>query len=333
MRLFRILVILTFGFVLNAPPALAQSIDLPSLGDAGSEDLPPATERRLGEQIMLEVRRDPDYLSDTETSEYLNHLGYQLVAVSPSRSLDFVFFAIRDPMMNAFALPGGFIGVHSGLVLAAQSESELAGVLAHEIGHVTQRHIARMLAKQRESAALALGALLLALLAARSGSSSSGDLAQAAVLGSQAAIIQQQLNFSREAEREADRVGFQTLTEAGFDSRGMEAFFSRLQSGSRIYESAAPAYLRTHPMTVERISDMQNRTRDLRAKQRPDSLDFQLMRARLRVLQETTTQGWRNALEYYNGQLKNQTTSSEIAARYGVTVAALKLNQPELAVQ
>ena len=333
MRLFRILVILTFGFVLNAPPALAQSIDLPSLGDAGSEDLPPATERRLGEQIMFEVRRDPDYLSDTETSEYLNHLGYQLVAVSPSRSLDFVFFAIRDPMMNAFALPGGFIGVHSGLVLAAQSESELAGVLAHEIGHVTQRHIARMLAKQRESAALALGALLLALLAARSGSSSSGDLAQAAVLGSQAAMIQQQLNFSREAEREADRVGFQTLTEAGFDSRGMEAFFSRLQSGSRIYESAAPAYLRTHPMTVERISDMQNRTRDLRAKQRPDSLDFQLMRARLRVLQETTTQGWRNALEYFNGQLKNQTTSSEIAARYGVTVAALKLNQPELAVQ
>ncbi len=133
--------------MLNAPPALAQSIDLPSLGDAGSEELSPATERKLGEQIMFEVRRDPDYLSDTETSEYLNHLGYQLVAVSSSRSLDFVFFAIRDPMLNAFALPGGFIGVHTGLVLAAQSESELAGVMAHEIGHVTQRHIARMLAQ------------------------------------------------------------------------------------------------------------------------------------------------------------------------------------------
>ncbi len=318
---------------LNAPPALAQSIDLPSLGDAGSEELSPATERKLGEQIMLEVRRDPDYLSDTETSEYLNHLGYQLVSVSPSRSLDFVFFAIRDPMLNAFALPGGFIGVHTGLVLAAQTESELAGVMAHEIGHVTQRHIARMLAKQRESAALALGAMLLALLASRAGGSSSGDMAQAAIVGTQAALIQQQLNFSREAEREADRVGFQTLTDGGFDSRGMEGFFGRLQSGTRLYESAAPAYLRTHPMTVERISDMQNRTRNLRVKQRADSLDFQLIRARLRVLQETTTQGWRDALEYFNGQLKNQTTASEIAARYGIAVAALKLNQPDLAVQ
>ena len=333
MRQFRLLIVALFSFVLNAPPALAQSIDLPSLGDAGGEELSPAIERKLGEQIMLEVRRDPAYLPDTETSEYLNHLGYQLVAVSPSRSLDFVFFAIRDPMLNAFALPGGFIGVHTGLVLAAQTESELAGVMAHEIGHVTQRHIARMLAKQRESAALAIGALLLALLAARAGGSSSGDMAQAAVVGTQAALIQQQLNFSREAEREADRVGFQTLTDGGFDSRGMEGFFGRLQAGTRIYESAAPAYLRTHPMTVERISDMQNRTRNARVKQRADSLDFQLIRARLRVLQETTNQGWRDALEYFNGQLKNQTAASGMAAEYGVAVAALKLNQPDLAVQ
>ena len=335
-RLYRLLVVTLTAFALNAPvapPSAAQSIDLPSLGDAGSEELPPATERKLGEQIMLEVRRDPNYLADTETSEYLNYLGYKLVAVSPSSSLDFVFFAIRDPMLNAFALPGGFIGVHTGLVIAAQSESELAGVLAHEVGHVTQRHIARMLAKQRESAALALGALLLALLAARAGGSSGGDMAQAAIVGTQAAMIQQQLNFSREAERESDRVGFQMLMDAGFDGHGMEAFFGRLQAGTRIYESAAPSYLRTHPMTVERISDMQNRTRNLRVRQRPDSLDFQLVRARLRVLQESTTQGWRDALEYFNGQLKNQTTSSEIAARYGAAVAALKLNQPDLAVQ
>lgn len=332
LRTFRLFIVVLVAFV-QAPPALAQWIDLPSLGDAGSEELSPATERRLGEQIMLEVRRDPTYLADTETTEYLNHLGYQLVAVSPSRSLDFVFFAMRDPMMNAFALPGGFIGMHTGLIIAAQTESELAGVMAHEIGHVTQRHIARMLARQRDSTAVALGAMLLAILASRAGGSSSGDLAQAAIVGTQAAMIQQQLNFSREAEREADRVGFQTLTEGGFDSRGMEAFFGRLQSGTRLYESAAPAYLRTHPMTVERISDMQNRTRNMRVKQRPDSLDFQLIRARVRVLQETSTQGWRDALEYFNGQLKNQTTSSETAARYGIAVAALKLNQPQLAVQ
>jgi predicted Zn-dependent protease len=146
-------------------------------------------------------------------------------------------------------------------------------------------------------------------------------------------MIQQQLNFSREAEREADRVGFQTLVDAGFDGRGMEAFFGRLQAGSRIYESAAPAYLRTHPMTVERISDMQNRTRSLRFRQRADSLDFQLVRARLRVLQETTTQGWRDALDYFNGQIANRTTPTEFASRYGIAVAALKLNQPDLALQ
>ena len=291
MKVFRFLVVALVSFALNAPLARAQSHDLPSLGEAGGEELPPAIERRLGEQIMLQVRRDPTYLPDPESTEYLNNLGYRLVAVSPSRSLDFVFFVIRDPMLNAFALPGGFIGVHTGLVITSQSESELASVLGHEIGHVTQRHIARMIARQKESTAMAIGALLLAILAARAGGSSSGDLTQAAILGSQAAMMQQQLNFSREAEREADRVGFQTLVEAGFDGRGMEGFFARMQAGTRIYEGTAPAYLRTHPMTVERISDMQNRTRSLPFKQRADSLEFQLVRARLRVLQETTLAG------------------------------------------
>jgi beta-barrel assembly-enhancing protease len=333
LKAFRLLVVALVSFALNAPLARAQSSDLPSLGEAGAEDLPPAIERRLGEQIMLQVRRDPTYLPDPESTEYLNDLGYRLVSVSPSRSLDFVFFVIRDPMLNAFALPGGFIGVHTGLVITSQSESELASVLGHEIGHVTQRHIARMLAKQKESTAMAIGALLLAILAARAGGSSGGDLTQAAIMGSQAAIVQQQLNFSREAEREADRVGFQTLVEAGFDGRGMEGFFTRMQAGTRIYEGTAPAYLRTHPMTVERISDMQNRTRNLPFRQRADSLEFQLVRARLRVLQETNTQGWRDVLEYFNGQISNRTTHSEYAARYGAAVAALKLNLAEVALQ
>ena len=201
MTAFRLLVVALLSFALNAPPARAQTPDLPSLGDAASDELPPAMERRLGEQIMLQVRRDPAYLADPESTEYLNNLAYRLVAVSPSRSLDFVFFIVRDPMLNAFALPGGFIGVHSGLVVTAQTESELASVLGHEIGHVTQRHIARMIARQKESAAVAIGTLLLAILAARAGGSSSGDLAQAAIMGGQAAMIQQQLNFSREAER------------------------------------------------------------------------------------------------------------------------------------
>jgi predicted Zn-dependent protease len=335
-RVLRFGIVLLAAFVLAAPgalPAHAQALDLPTLGEAGSEDLPPGLERKIGEQIMAQIRRDPDYLADPESIEYLNHLGYRLVSVSAARTMDFTFFLVRDPMLNAFALPGGFIGVHTGLLIAAQNESELAGVLAHEIAHVSQRHIARMLGNQKDTLAIQIGALLLAILASRAGGSSSGDLAQAAIMGGQAAALQQQLNFSRDAEREADRVGFVTLTEAGFDGRGLEQFFGRLQQGSRLYEGTAPAYLRTHPLTVERISDMQNRSRNLGYKQRADSVDFQLVRARLRVLQETTVQGWRDQLDYFRSQLKNRTAVSEAAAYYGAAVAALKLSLPDLAVE
>lgn len=326
-------IVVAVSFSLTAPPALAQSIELPSLGEAAADDLSPANERKLGQAIMQQVRRDPSYLADAETTEYLNAIGYQLVSASPARHMDFSFFAVRDSMLNAFALPGGFIGVHSGLVLAAQSESELAAVLAHEIGHVDQRHIARMLAKQRETSAIALGALLLALLAARSNSSSSGDLTQAAILGSQAAALQQQLNFSREAEREADRVGMQTLVAAGFDARAMVTFFGRMQQANRVYESAAPSYLRTHPLTVERMGDIQARLRETRVRQRADSLDFLLVRARLRVLQEESMQGVRDAEAFFRGQLANRTSLSEVATHYGLAVALLRQNRPKEAFE
>jgi predicted Zn-dependent protease len=314
--------------------AWAQAPELPTLGEVAADDLSPANERKLGEAIMRQAVRDPTYLPDADATEYLNALGYQLVAASPARHMDFSFFFVRDPMLNAFALPGGFIGVHTGLILAAQSESELAAVLAHEIGHVEQRHIARMLARQKDATAIAIGALLLALLAARSNSSSSSDLTQAAILGGQAAAIQQQLNFSREAEREADRVGFQILVAAGFDPRAMATFFGRLQAGSRLYESgAAPAYLRTHPLTTERIGDIQTRVRETRVRQRADSLDFNLVRARLRVLQDPSLQGARDAQAHFTSQLRDRTAASEAAAQYGLAVASLRLNEPQKAME
>jgi predicted Zn-dependent protease len=331
-------IVFAVGTTLAVPPVLlrpaaARDTDLPALGEAGADDLSPANERRLGESIMQEVVRDPSYLPDPDTIEYLNKLGYQLVAASNARHMDFTFFALKDPTINAFALPGGFIGVHSGLVLIAQTESELAAVIGHEIGHIEQRHIARMLAKQREATALAIGALLLALLAARSNSSSAGDLTQAAILGGQAAAIQQQLNFSRDAEREADRVGFQTLQGAGFDPTAMATFFGRMQQSTRIYESAAPAYLRTHPLNTERMGDIQARVRDVRTKQRPDSLDFQLIRARLRVLQDDSVQGLRDARGVFAGQLANRATPSDIAAYYGLALTNLRLGDSALALE
>ena len=334
--LVRRLIVAIVSCALAAPtavaPARAQS-NLPALGDVAAEDLSPANERRLGESIMQEARRHPAFLVDPDTHDYLNALGYRLVSVSPARHMDFEFFAVRDPMLNAFALPGGFIGVHSGLVLGAVNESELASVLAHEIGHVEQRHIARMLAKQREGSYLAIGALLLALLAARSNSSSSGDLAQAAILGGQAAAVQQQLNFSREAEREADRVGFQMLLGAGFDPAGMASFFTRLQQGTRVYESAAPEYLRTHPLTVERLSDIQNRAREAHVRPRPDSLDFHLVRARLRVLQDEGPQGLRDSALQFRSQIDGGAAPSLAGAYYGLALASSKLNDHATAVE
>ena len=317
-------------------PAQVIRAELPSLGDAAADDLTPANERKLGEMIMRQVRFDPTYLADPDTADYLNSLGFQLVSVSPSRYMDFEFFAVRDATLNAFALPGGFIGVHSGLVVGAQSEAELASVLAHEIGHVSQRHIARMLSKQRESAAIQIGALLLALLAARSSSSSSSDLTQAAVIGGQAAAMQQQLNFSNEAEREADRVGLQMLTDANFDPRAAAVFFGRLQASSRIYESAASEYRRTHPLTTERIGDLQARVRELEAmprKMRPDSLEFHLVRARLRVLQDESMQGARDAATHFGEQIRQKAAAREAAAYYGLAVASLRLNQPKQAIE
>ncbi len=334
--LARRLIVAVLTCALAAPagvaPARAQSPELPSLGDAAADDLSPANERRLGEQIMRQARRDRAYLADPDTFEYLNTLGYKLVAASPARYMDFEFFGVRDPMLNAFALPGGFIGVHSGLILGAVNESELASVLAHEIGHVEQRHIARMLAKQREGSFIAIGTLLLALLAARSGSSSSGDATQAAIMAGQAAAVQQQLNFSREAEREADRVGFQTLVNAGFDPAGMASFFTRLQQGTRVYESAAPEYLRTHPLTVERLSDIQNRARETQVRPRPDSLDFQLVRARLRVLQDESSQGLRDSVVHFRSQIDSGSSPSLTASYYGLALAAMQLGDNATAV-
>ncbi|HEX4585973.1 MAG TPA: M48 family metalloprotease [Burkholderiaceae bacterium] len=309
------------------PPAATQ--ELPTLGEVAADELTAAQERKFGEQIMVEVRDDPGYMPDPDATEYLNRLGYELVAASQARHIDFEFFLMRDPMINAFALPGGFIGVHSGTILTAQSESELASVMGHEIGHVQQRHIARMIARQRESLAITIGSLLLALLAARGGG---GQGAEAALAVGQAAAIQRQLSFSRDNEREADRVGFDILVNAGFDPRAMAAFFTRMQNGTRIYESIAPAYLRTHPLSVERISDIQGRLRGVRTHQHADSLDFDLVRARLRVLQDDSKQGAEDALTYFSDQLQHHTAANDVAAYYGLALAQLKLKQSRSAL-
>lgn len=275
-----------------APPvALAQIDNLPKLGDASGDELSPAKERALGESIMRQIRRDAAYLDDAELVDYLNRFAAPLMATPAASGYSFEFFAVDDGAINAFALPGGFIGVHSGLIMASESESELASVLAHEIGHVTQRHVARMLAQQKQVSMVSMATMILALLAARSNPQAAmGGL----MLGDQM-TRSSMLSFSRDAEREADRVGFEMLRQAGFDVQSMVAFFNRLQQASRFYETNAPAYMRTHPVTGERIADMQTRIRETRYRQRPDSIDYQLLRARLRSTADESIDGRRVA--------------------------------------
>lgn len=314
-----------------APPALAQAAApaparpaLPTLGDAAREDLSPVMERRLGEVIMRDIRRDHDYLDDDAILEYLNNFGSALVASYPGArgetNADYVFFAVRDPVLNAFALPGGFIAAHSGLILAAQSESELASVFGHEIGHVAQRHIARMIGQQRQDALIPLAAMVLAALAAKS----SSDAAVGVFLGGQGLAIQRQLNFSREAEREADRVGFQIMGAGGYDTSGMVAFFQRMQAASRSYSDAAPASLRSHPLTIERIADIQARIREAPFHQRVDSIEFHLVKARTRVLQDESTGGYAETQSFFNQQLGNLNRQQQAGAQYGLAFLALK---------
>ena len=300
--------------LLAMPGVLAQS--LPDLGEAAQSALTPAQERQIGVSIMKEVRSDPGYYDDAEVTDYVTSVGNRLASRSSDTRQSFEFFMMRDPQINAFAMPGGKIGVHTGLVVAAQSESEMAGVLGHEISHVTQRHIARMISNQQTSQWVSLAAFAIALLAARSNS----QISQAALVAGPALAIQQQLNFSRDFEREADRIGLQMLEKAGFDPRGMELFFERLQRATRLYEGGAPSYLRTHPITYERISDMQSRSTNLPYRQVANSIEFHLVRAKLKAELEAP----RESVAYFREQLADKRYLSEAGARYGLTSALLR---------
>ena len=320
---------LACALALGLPVALAHgapaSTALPTLGDAARGDLSPVMERKLGEAVMNDIRRNVDYLDDDPILEYLNSFGSALVAAAPGArgetNADYFFFAVRDPMLNAFAMPGGFIGVHSALLLAAQTESELASVLSHEIGHVSQRHIARMIGQQKQDMLIPLAGMLLAALAARA----SSDAAVGVMMGSQGLALQRQLNFSRDAEREADRVGFQIMGTGGYDTSGMVAFFQRMQSANRMYASdVVPASLQSHPLTSERIADIQSRIRDMPQRQRVDGLEFHLVRARARVLQDETSKGRTEAQQAFEAQLTQQSRQQQAAAQYGLAYLAKK---------
>ena len=295
----------------------AHAIDLPDFGDPSGAVISPSQEHRIGETMLRQFRRDGRLVHDPEVEAYIQSLGSKLSVASDDSAQFFEFFVVDNPVINAFAAPGGFIGVHTGLILNAQSESELAGVLAHEIAHVTQKHLARAFERASQlsipMAAAMLGAILIG--------AQNPEMAQAAITAVTAGNVQMQLDFTRSNEEEADRIGIQTLARSGFDPQGMPSFFERLQRANRYTDTLKlPEFLRTHPVTVSRVAEARSRAEHYPIKPHKDSLNFQLIQAKLQVA------AWGNPGEakgFFEKRLREDKDFSDIA-RYGYVLALIE---------
>jgi predicted Zn-dependent protease len=255
--------------------------ELPSLGDASGQVISPQQDKALGAAFMRQIRQAGMVLEDAEATDYLKALGHKLAIHSENPGFGFTFFLVNDASINAFAGPGGYIGANAGLFLAAESESELAAVMAHEIAHITQRHLARAFEAQDKMSLPTTAAILAAVLI---GATTDGSAGAAALTAASAASLQYQINFTRANEKEADRVGIQALADAGFDPYGMPRFFERLQKNSRLYGTRPPEFLSTHPVTTNRIAEATSRAESYAETSSDSNLEFLLMQAKLRVL-------------------------------------------------
>jgi len=299
----------------------ARQLHLPDFGSSADLVMSSAQERRLGREFMKSVRKALSVIEDPILTDYLEGLGNRLVAASFTGAGRYNFFFIENPTINAFAGPGGHIGVFSGLVLASENESELAAVLAHEIAHVTQRHLIRLFEDQKRLSIPATAALIATTIL---GAQVDADLGAAAAASIQAATLQRQINFTRENEKEADRIGIATLAAAGFDPYAMPGFFERLARTSRTHEINAPEYLQTHPVTSSRIAEALGRADRYGYKQRPDDLRFHLVRARLRARSFSNAQ---KAIVHFRSQLESKRYRNETAVRYGYALGLARDNR------
>ena len=320
--------------VCQTVPALAQ---LPTLGDGS--DMASAAERRLGDRIARELYRDPDYIDDPVLVEYVQNIWQPLMTaarargeLSPELEERFAWEILlgKDRSVNAFALPGGYMGVHLGLIGVVSSRDELASVLAHEMSHVTQRHISRLMTQQSRQTPWLIGAMILGALAA----SKSPDAANALVVGGQAVAAQNQLNFSRDMEREADRVGYGVMTQAGYSGQGFVSMFEKLQNASRINDNGSFPYLRSHPLTTQRIADMQSRQHmdAAAAVPVPLAIDHAMLAARARVLSNPGADVLRLWVAEPDTQVfKTMEPARQAASLYAATRASIQQREFERA--
>jgi len=314
------------------PQSLTQpSFVLPDMGDPGGDSLSRLDEKKYGEMIMRQIRPDPDYSNDLPIYDFLNHMERRLLQAAKKLQLgganeqgsgayNFEVFAVKDSSINAFALPGGFIGFHTGLLTSAESDSEVASVMGHETGHVLQRHLARQMDQQATNTMIALAGILLGALAASRNPSAASGLIQ----GGQAVAVNNQLSYSRDAEREADRIGFQILAASGYDVNGAPGFFQRLQKATGIMDSGVPSYVRTHPLTTDRIADMQDRARNVPTRNTPTAVEFYFIKARARMEQSGSSSGMYDLKNTFEGLSKQAVVGKQMEGFYGLALIAQK---------
>lgn len=301
----------------------ANNIVLPDIGD-NAGNITPAEEYRMGEAVIRNIRRAGGVLDDPLIQGYLNELGYRLVAASETQQ-PFHFFLIKDLSINAFALPGGFIGINAGLILATKSESELAGVMAHEIAHVTQRHHARQYEQGGNSIPI-----IAALIAAMVLGSQDNDIGQAALASVAAGSVQQQINFTRENEKEADRIGIELLISAEFNPHGMAAFFDTMDKQSRLYGDSIPEFLRSHPVNPSRIAESEHRANRYPNLLSKSSTTYHLLRTRLKVL---ASEDKEVLLKDFASMLREGNYQNKEATHYGYALALQSNKKYDQALQ
>ncbi len=323
----RLIALLCTCLLMVATGAPAQ-VELPDIGSPADTVFGRGQAEAIGRTVVQQLRDQGVVLEDPEVADYIDGLGHRIATHAHEGEYRFEFFVVNDDAINAFALPGGHIGVNTGLITATRNESELAGVLAHEIAHVTQKHIARRIAATGRTSILATAAVLAAIVLA-STTGASGDAVPAAVMSAQSLAIQQQINYTRANEYEADRIGLGFLAQAGFDPMGMPAFFEVLSRESGTPGSRAPEFLQTHPLSSSRIAETRDRAERVKPRELRESPAYELMHARIRALNARTAE---QALARFGSRVDGRPDDDSPATRYGYALALMRAGRHAEAV-
>ena len=324
MHLRHYIYVLISVFWLNLPIAVADTIQLPDMGDSANASLSRDQERRIGVELLRRIRLQSAIIEDPIVNEYIRSLGYRLAENSDDPSQPFTFFVIDDRRINAFAAPGGYIGINSGLITTTESESELASVVSHEIAHVTQRHLVRGIEAQGKLNLPSIAGLIAAIIIG----SQNSELGQATLAASQAAALQSQLNFTRHNENEADSFGIQTLAKSDLDPNAMASFFEQLQQASRYY-SQPPEFLSTHPVSTTRIANARSRARNYPYRQVAENLEFHIVRE---ILQARGINP-QKLIKRYKILLKSEQYINKTAVKYVYSLNLAKIGKYQQALE